>query len=160
MLAILAGALAGAGLAQPVEQPATADPVEVQLRPEGVNCQLKSPPAGAGESPHHGITLKVFPRRKDIAASYTGCQILWAPYEGEWKEVSVTAIEDGYAVRLWSGHSPDQEPFRCRYIGGMMVRGDLLRCPDPESLIVRSMAPGCAEKIREQGKAADGCHFE
>lgn len=164
MLAVLVGVFAAQALAQQVEPPAGL--AESQLRPEGANCQLKSPPAAAGESSNHGVTLKVFPRRKDITASYTGCQILWARYEGEWKEVSVTAIEGGYAVRLWSGHSLDQEPFRnqepfrCRYLEGTVIRGDPRLCPDPQSLIVRSMAQGCVEKIREQGKAADGCHFE
>jgi hypothetical protein len=138
----------------------TVDLVEFQLRPEGANCQLKFPPATAGESSNHGVTLKIFPRRKDVTASYTGCQILWAPHEGEWKEVSVTAIESGYAVRLWSAHLPDQEAYRCRYLEATLVRGEPRVCPDPQALIVRSMAPGCAAKIREQGAAADGCHFE
>jgi hypothetical protein len=63
------------------------------LRPVGMNCALSKPPATAGEEFNHGMVLRIFPRAKDINASYTGCQALMVEYEGRW--TTITLSESG-----------------------------------------------------------------
>jgi hypothetical protein len=53
-------------------------------RPNGKNCALAVPPLTAGEEFNDGAVLRIFPRAKDIDASYTGYQVLFAEYESKW----------------------------------------------------------------------------
>ena len=116
-----------------------------ELRPKGPNCALKSPPDSAGEEMNHGITLKIFPRAKDIGPSYTGCQIMFAPYEKAWAIIAITEIEKGDPIRIWS----EYEPQKCRYRHGKVIVGNPETCPAPQFLIHKSMAAGCVQIVRE-----------
>jgi hypothetical protein len=115
-------------------------------RPTGTNCDLSTPPASAGEDSNHGITLRIYPRAKDINASYTGCQLYFMPDAGKWVVVAITEIVGGDPVRVWSEHDPSR--LACRYKNGKVVQGDPEACPIPESLLMKSMGPGCVEIVR------------
>jgi hypothetical protein len=116
-------------------------------RPNGRNCDLASPPADAGEEMSHGTTLRVYPRAKDIDSKYSGCQVLFAPNAEKWAVVSLTEVVKGDPVRVWAGE-PDPA-MDCRFKQGKVVRGDPGKCPMPEFLLLKSMAPGCVEIVRE-----------
>lgn len=124
-------------------------------RPEGTNCVLTAPPESAGEEFNHGLTLRIYPRARDITAEYTGCQVIWAPSRRKWVTVSVVAIKNGDATRLWSPDSSQQELLACRYKNGRVVAGNPDNCAAPRFLIAKSVAPGCVEKMRK-GVAASG----
>ena len=114
--------------------------------PTGPNCDLSSPPAEAGEEMNHGLVLRIYPRAKDIDSRYTGCQVLFASDRNKWILVAMTEVRDGDPVRVWS---PDTDSsMDCRFKAGAVLRGDPKQCPRPESLLLRSMAPGCVETIR------------
>jgi hypothetical protein len=117
-------------------------------RPHGPNCDLTAPPASAGEDMNHGITLKIYPRAKDIDASYSGCQVMFAPDDGKWLIVALTQIVAGDPVRLWSDEN-DAEWLNCRYKNGRVVTGNPEKCPVPTSLLLKSMAAGCVAKIQD-----------
>src|SRR5690242_18198363 len=87
----------------------------IEAEPEGDNCRLSAPPESAGEEFNHGIVLRVYPRARDIAQSYSGCQIMWAPDSEKWVTVSITQVVNGDPVRIWSPHAKSPELTACRY---------------------------------------------
>ena len=117
--------------------------------PVGANCNLVSPPKDAGEKMNHGIVLRVFPRAKDITASYTGCQALLAPDADKWSVVLLTEIVAGDPIRVWSPDDSDLTEDNCRFKQGKVVEGNPDRCPMPEHLLIKSLAPGCVQIIRD-----------
>ena len=126
--------------------------------PTGENCSLSAPPEGSGEQVDRGTTVRVFPRARDIGAKYSGCQTRWAPDKDHWNVVAVVGIVSGEPVRVWS---PEVSVVTCLYDKGKIVQGDTKTCPDGQSLILKSLAPGCLEKIRKGGSARpQGCEPE
>jgi hypothetical protein len=96
---------------------------------------------------NHGATLRIYPRAKDVGAEYSGCQVLFAPHAGKWHVVSLTEVVKGEPVRIWSAHEKDQSVLACRYKGGKVVVGNPGKCPSPDFLLVKSMAPGCVKLV-------------
>jgi len=122
-------------------------------RPKGANCSLAAPPSDAGEEFNHGVTLRVFPRVRDIHDSYNGCQNLWAPNGAGWEIISITEVLAGDPIRVWLPYAPEAA-LACRYKRGQVVVGNPEACPMAKHLLVRSRAPGCVEKM----KAAVAAH--
>ena len=118
-------------------------------RPAGENCGLTSPPASAGEEFNHGVVLRVFPRAKDIGPTYTGCQAVLVPDGEEWVVISLTEVLKGDPIRVWSEHENDPAVLACRFSGGNLVEGDPKKCPVPQFLLFKSLAPGCVRIIKE-----------
>ena len=131
------------------------------VRPTGQNCNLSDPPRDAGEEFNHGITLKIYPRARDIDKNYTGCQTVWMPDGRRWPTVGIVAIERGDPVRLWTEHENDPGRQACRYREGRVVQGDPEKCPVPEFLITKSLAPGCVARIAKAGgQFPPECEYE
>ena len=135
--------------------------------PSGRNCGLDGPPENAGETFVHGITLRVYPRALDLSKEYTGCQTTWLPDGSKWVALNIVIIEGGDPVRIWAADDSDPLRFSCIYKKGFVVGGDAKNCPVPQSLIAKSVAPGCIEKmgkaISEGGLSAPrppGCKYE
>lgn len=133
-------------------------------RPIGRNCNLASPPRNSGEEINHGITLKIFPRAKNIDSTYTGCQTMWMPEGPKWLVVSMTIIERGDAIRIWS---PDKdapeivELFSCTYKYGKVVNGNAEKCADSRGLIKKSLTPECIVRIaKASGEFPADCKYE
>ena len=121
----------------------------------------------AGEEFNHGITLRIYPRARDINRNYTGCQTMWVPDGRQWRVVSIAAIESGDPVRIWSPVNSDSTKFSCIYKRGKVVKGDEEHCAAPQFLIIKSLAPGCVERIQKsvtnRGLSAatpSGCDYE
>ena len=131
-----------------------------EQRPIGKNCDLHVPPKGSGEEVNHGILHKIYPRAREISKDYTGCQLLWMHDGNTWITLAVVAIERGYAVRLWSQHETDPVRLACRYKEGKVVQGDPQSCPAPDFLIVKSLPPGCVERIKKAGRFPPGCDYD
>lgn len=119
------------------------------LRPKGRNCNLSSPPAEAGEEINHGIVLRIFPRAKEIDSRYTGCQVVLVPDGAKWAVVSLTEVVGGDPIRVWSAHEKDPEVLACRFKRGKIVRGKLDKCPAPEFIMLKSLAPGCVRILQD-----------
>ncbi len=124
--------------------------------PRGKNCDISAPPASAGEALSHGTVLRVYPRAKDIDSKYTGCQATLASDGERWFVVFLTEIISGDPVRVWSANEDGAAP--CRFKDGKVVQGHPETCPAAESLIQKSMAPGCvyivAHAIAKHGLGA------
>jgi hypothetical protein len=131
-------------------------------RPTGENCNLSAPPANAGEEMLHGITLKIYPRARDIIRSnYTGCQTTWIPENTKWLVLSVVDIQNGDAVRVWSPSAADPVRFSCTYKKGKVVSGDARNCAAAEYLIKKSLAPGCVASLTKTGgQFSPDCQYE
>jgi hypothetical protein len=128
-------------------------------RPVGTNCTLKVPPADAGEDAFHGITMKIYPRAKDISNKYSGCQIMWIPHDGKWHVSSIVAIERGDAVRVWTPDKSDKTR-ACRYKEGKVVKGDPQKCAATQFLIAKSLPAGCVERTGAAGERPADCKYE
>lgn len=98
---------------------------------------------------NHGVVLRIFPRAKDIDATYTGCQALLVPDGKKWAIVSLTEIVNGDPVRIWSEDEKDPAVLACRFKGGKVVEGDPDNCPMPQFLLIKSLAPGCVRTIQD-----------
>lgn len=132
-------------------------------RPRGTNCDLEKPPAGAGESFNHGVTLYVYPRAGDLPTTYSGCQTMWAPKGNQWGIVVMSEYIDGDPVRLWAPEGIPPSAAACRYRKGQVVAGNPETCPIPMSLTLVSVAPGCVEKFKAmKGRSTfpPGCEFD
>ncbi len=127
-------------------------------QPTGKNCNLIAPPESAGEVSNHGLTFKVFPRAKYITETYTGCQTFWAQMDSKWLLITALKIVKGDPKRHWSPHNRGSEKTTCKYSKGKLISGEKAKCPAPESLILKSLAPGCLEIKRKEGRFTDECN--
>ena len=123
---------------------------------QGPNCQLTEPPAGAGELLASGAQLRVHPRKGAIAARYKGCQATWVESKSRWEPLGVTYLEGG-EVRGF--YAPPPDTLTCRYQDRRAVGANAKQCPPAASLVVRSMASGCAEKMMNR-HGAEGCKLD
>jgi len=124
------------------------------------NCNVASPPAESGETGSHGILIKIYPRRKDIGAGYTGCQTSWVGQQGKWALLSVLYFEAGdlRAWRMPSVETPPPEIF-CRFRSFQLEPGSPPQCyvPDPQVIPSPSFAPGCVELAIRTGNLTNEC---
>jgi hypothetical protein len=118
-----------------------------QSRPVGLNCDLVKPPADAGEEQNHGATMRIFPGAKAIGPTYSGCQVLFAPDGQEWVTVALTEVVNGDPTRVWSEYESDPKRMQCLCKHGKVVRGERDTCPVLDSILVKSMPPGCVRAI-------------
>ena len=126
-------------------------------KPIGKNCDLTTPPESAGELSNHGLIFKVYPRAKYINQTYSGCQTFWAPRDNKWLLITALEIVKGDPKRHWSPHNRSSKK-SCQYSQGKLISGEKGKCPAPESLIIKSLAPGCFELIRKEGHITDECN--
>lgn len=138
-----------------------------ETAPRGKNCELAAPPPSAGEEMNHGITMRIFPRARDIGSQYSGCQTTWYPNGDKWMLISVVVIERGDPVRIYALEAANDPLFACRYRKGKVVTGNTETCAAPEFLIHKSLAPGCVARIRDaaaqggvSGGFPPGCEYE
>jgi len=117
-------------------------------KPTGKNCDLASPPAAAGETVNHGITLRVYPRTKGIDTRYSGCQVLFAPEGEKWIVLSLTEVIAGDPVRVWSAYETDAAVLACRFKQGKVVQGNPDTCPASRFILLESLAPGCTRALQ------------
>lgn len=134
-------------------------------RPTGKNCNLASPPAAAGEDFNHGITLRIYPRAKDIDAHYSGCQVLLMPEGEKWVTVSLTEVIGGDPVRVWSAYEKDPAVLACRFKRGKVIQGDPGKCPVPEFILLKSVPRACVDKMKNAANQGTqwppkGCEYE
>jgi hypothetical protein len=99
-------------------------------RPVGQNCDLATPPTGAGEEAHHGVLLRVFPRAREIGAHYDGCQVVWIQREKDVTLAWIVVVQRGEAVRIWS-----RDPEMRAMLG-----------QTSKNMIMKSYLPGCISK--------------
>jgi hypothetical protein len=136
-------------------------------RPVGTNCSLVVPPDDAGEDSSHGMSLRIFPRARDIGPTYSGCQVMWAQAGDQWVTISVVEIREGDPRRIWSAVPSSPERFVCLYRNGQVVSGEAQSCASAAFLLKKSMARGCVAKLRAAIAAGGlgaarphGCEYE
>lgn len=124
------------------------------------------PPASAGENSNHGYILRVYPRTKDIAATYNGCQVTFASVDDRWVVYLLIEVVDGDPFRMWTEEDGNSADAACRYRKGRVVGGDPKACGSIG--LMKSMAPGCIKAIsewlaaepRDASRQPTGCSWE
>jgi hypothetical protein len=124
------------------------------------NCDIAAPPPQSGEAPVQGYVAKVFPRRKDFPAQYTGCQTLWAPPEEDHRRLAVIYFENGRPAKFWSFDDDGKRSAPCEYRDGNLVTGSAKDCPQARSLGRRSVAPGCVARMIAAQQPVPGCEYD
>ncbi|MDT4290819.1 hypothetical protein RO575_14735 [Methylomonas sp. MO1] len=127
--------------------------------PLGTNCSLKKPPENAGEYLIHGRVNKVYPRAKDIDATYNGCQIAWSPVENGWEIFGIEHFTDGYSDRIWGPSNSGIRLRDCIYQKGLLLQGNLRSCHS-KSQPMPSMPSGCAKRKQGDGHLPQDCRYE
>jgi hypothetical protein len=74
---------------------------------------------------------------------------MWAPSGEKWTIIFLTSIENGDPIRAWAPSDSNSELLACTYKNGRVVSGDASKCLAPETLIAKSLPPGCVDKIRK-----------
>lgn len=127
--------------------------VLAQAGPQGENCQLQTPPPGAGETYHFvrgtPYTMKVFPRLSAITATYSGCQVAWIDI-GQGEKVLRIEMRQGQAVALWPAGIP----------GVMCEKGESsvdTGCMYPAHSLGASAFPGCIARAQQQHRMPQDC---
>ncbi len=128
---------------------ATQYAIAVEVRPDGLNCSMENPPLESGEEAMRGNKFLIYPRAKNIGATYSGCQSMWGLRGSKWIVMDLVVIEQGQVVRLWNDLNPKDPAQSCRYKNGMVVSAQPDYCPAPDFLPKKSLAPGCFDKIRQ-----------
>jgi hypothetical protein len=117
-------------------------------RPVGQNCQLATPPQGAGEEAHHSVLMLVFPRARQIGPDYNGCQVVWIKREKEATLAWIVVIQGGEAVRVWSQDAEITAMLgQCVWEKGVLKKGAAEVCGNSKSMIMKSYLPGCISKV-------------
>jgi len=116
-------------------------------RPVGQNCDLATPPKGAGEGVHHGVLLLVFPRAREIGSSYNGCQVVWIQRDKELTLAWIVVVQGGEAVRVWSQDADMKAMLgQCVWEKGIVKKGSSEVCGNSKNIIMKSYLPGCISK--------------
>lgn len=119
-------------------------PDPADARPTGANCGLTSPPSNAGEESGHGVLVQVYPRIKDIAAGYNGCQAVFITTKDRPAALAwLVEIVAGDPVRWWSEDASMQAVLGCRFRHGVVTAGDPQTCGRPPISLLPSMPAGC-----------------
>jgi hypothetical protein len=124
------------------------------------SCELSTPPAQAGEQVRDDLVHRIFPRRRDLPLTYTGCQLVFAPRGDGWSIAESVRFQDGKVVRSSYAATPAAPAGECLYEGGRLAAGDPRQCPSPRQLPFLSLPAGCYAEVAEQGAIPDRCKLE
>ena len=121
-------------------------------RPTGLNCELRSVPATAGEETWHGALIQVYPRIADMGPKYNGCQAVFmttisSPIA---KLAWFVEIVDGDMVRIWPELTEVRDWLDCRFRRGVLTAGDSKVC-NRFSPLIHTVPAGCTTGTRDRG---------
>jgi len=129
------------------------------LIPKGAgNCNVLQPPKAAGDSVLNGRLMKIFPRRKDMAANYTGCQTLWLDIQRMHKleKILVLYFENG-EIKVQQ-HTEAGRTFSCRYYMGSLLPNSKIECSKKSIGALSSWPAGCTKySLRHEKQNAVNC---
>ena len=93
-------------------------------------------------------TAFVYPRTKDIALGYRGCQTVWLHGEtGGWDVVTMLRIEHRSVVEVWPPPPDGESASHCVYSQGRVLPGGPPACGQLET---RSLPAGCIARSFRQ----------
>ena len=108
------------------------------------SCELREPPAVAGEIAQQGELLLVFPRAKDFGADFTGCQSIWGRTKDATRLIGRLEYAKGTFVALHDG----AKRIPCSYQNGALEPGTQSTCPQSRPQPIPSAPPGCLSKAQ------------
>jgi len=122
------------------------------------NCNILQPPKAAGDSVLNGRLMKIFPRRKDMSANYTGCQTLWLDIQRMHKleKILVLYFENG-EIKVQQ-HTEAGKTFSCRYYAGSLLPNSKIECSEKSIGALSSQPAGCTKySLRHEKQNAVNC---
>ena len=98
-------------------------------RPNGKNCDLRSPPKAAHRSATHGLTFATHPRV--LPVGYTGCKLMWIA-ESNYL-LSIAYFKAG-VLQFGHAREPKEQPYSCCYSseGALLTNKSSPSCPAAE----------------------------
>jgi hypothetical protein len=125
---------------------------------KGLNCDLKGPPPSAGDDGVHGILVKVYPRKKFIDGTYTGCQSSWTRIENVFVLDTGLFFDRGDLRSFWRPREGSSSGTLCEFRAKKLVT-EVPECRDiaDASEPMASLPPGCVEQGLVAGKLANQC---
>ena len=120
-----------------------------------VNCNLETPPAGAGEMGGEGGQMRIYPRSTEMPRHYSGCQTVWglSKRENVWQFMLQRHYSNGALTEL---RAIDKGPVDkiCKYKKRALVDGPA-SCPHFENANKpeASLPPGCLEALIDSRQA-------
>lgn len=112
------------------------------------NCDLKTPPADAGETQAHGVILYIYPRTHEITDSYNGCQNMWFLDDTHFRKLSRVHYVDGKATRYDNIKIHGGVGYQCQYQDGALIENNDKRCPAFEQINKKTYQAGCYSKSK------------
>ena len=125
------------------------------------NCDINSPPELSGEH-FYKLPTKYFPRAKDIPPNYTGCQKVWAVFQGEWIPFSTRYFERG-EIKIFLGPLvKGQNQARCFFHNGVLTAESTRACPsyDEANTPSLSLPPGCIPEVQSGSPSSRCARYE
>lgn len=132
---------------------------ELTIPAQGYNCNLSAPPATSGENGLHGLILKIYPRKSDMPASYSGCQTTWLEQGTQWKKIFVSYFEGGTLKMFWSYDDQSPNGILCSYHEGQLAPGAPSSCLEYERVKSPSgsFPPGCMQAMKARKPIPKNC---
>jgi hypothetical protein len=122
------------------------------------NCDVLQPPKESGDSVLNGRLMKVFPRRKHMAANYTGCQTIWLDIQRMHKLERILVLyfeNDEIKVQQ---HMEAGRSFSCRYHADSLLPNSCPECSKKAIGSLSSSPAGCAKSsLRDEKQHAVNC---
>ena len=122
--------------------------------PEGPNCTLLEPPIESGESfsMYEGqatFFVQIYPRLSELPPNFTGCQVLWATFNGRPRTRALLFLRNGQVEAKF----PDPLVPLCRPGERTIDTG----CEPRQRALLVSFPPGCAARTVRLGKLPSEC---
>jgi hypothetical protein len=127
----------------------------------GANCELISPPDGAGVDGVHQTLLKIYPRKSSIGDSYSGCQTVWVIEDGRWSPVMVGIFEKGQLTRMRFPSKPNDPVEQCLMKSSVLVHGDRDICSAMDAFPYSSAPQSCLDQTStEEATTGSDCTYD
>jgi hypothetical protein len=104
------------------------------------------------------MLLQVYPRIRDLAKTYTGCQAVFMTTTRDRPAALAWLLElnEGDPVRIWSEDKAMSQLLSCRFRRGVLIAGEPKDCKLGPFALLPSMPAGCALAVPSR----DTCTYD
>jgi hypothetical protein len=118
--------------------------------PMSPSCIATEPPKETGEFATHAQLAKVYPRKSQLGANYTGCQTIWLQ-KGNHVSIARLHLKSGTVIAM---ELPGQV---CRYAAAKSLPGNSAECPGTAPEVFPSEPAGCISSGQNKGHSGAEC---
>ena len=115
-----------------------------------LSCIATEPPRESGEFAAHAQLARVYPRKSQLGANYTGCQTIWLQ-EGNHVSIARLHLKSGTVIAM---ELPGQ---MCRYTAGRSLPGNSSECASTAPEVFPSEPAGCISSGQNKSHSGAEC---